>query len=50
VIGAGGRIRLTGEAGLEQQLRLRMEGVLAESGRVDMERFGHRFRTRAPRG
>ena len=43
VLGAGGRIRLTGEAGLEQRLRLRTEGVVIARDRVDLEIHGHRF-------
>jgi methylated-DNA-protein-cysteine methyltransferase related protein len=34
VVGAGGRILLSGEAGLEQRLRLRQEGVRFEGDRV----------------
>ena len=44
VIGAGGRIRLPGEAGLEQRLRLRTEGIAIERDRVDLSLHGHRFR------
>ena len=44
VLGAGGRIRLPGEAGLEQKLRLRMEGVEITGDRVDISRYGHKFR------
>jgi methylated-DNA-protein-cysteine methyltransferase related protein len=43
VLGAGGRIRLKGEAGLEQCLRLRTEGVVITRDRIDLEQFGHRF-------
>ena len=43
VIGAGGRIRLPGEAGLEQRLRLRMENIPIEGDRVDLTVYGHRF-------
>lgn len=43
VIGAGGRIRLPGEAGLEQRLRLRTEGVALERDRVDLTLHGHKF-------
>lgn len=38
VLGAGGRIRLPGEAGFEQRMRLRQEGVTFTGGRVDMAR------------
>ena len=44
VLGAKGRIRLTGEPGFEQRLRLRTEGVAVTGDRVDLERFGYRFR------
>jgi len=44
VLGAKGMIRLPGEAGLEQKLRLRMEGVEISGNRVDLARFGHKFR------
>ncbi len=44
VLGAQGRIRLTGEAGLEQKLRLRLEEVVVNGDRVDLKRFGHTFR------
>lgn len=44
VLGAKGRIRLTGEPGFEQRLRLRAEGVAVAGDRVDMDRFGYRFR------
>lgn len=36
VVGAGGRILLPGEAGLEQRMRLRAEGVKFRGSRVDM--------------
>lgn len=38
VVGAGGRILLPGEAGLEQRLRLRQEGVAFAGDKVDMSR------------
>jgi len=44
VLGANGRIRLTGEFGLEQRLRLQSEGVEFRGGVVWME--GHEFRFR----
>jgi methylated-DNA-protein-cysteine methyltransferase-like protein len=43
VIGAGGKIRLTGENGLEQRMRLRAEGVAIAGDKVDLKRFGHTF-------
>jgi methylated-DNA-protein-cysteine methyltransferase-like protein len=44
VLGAGGKIRLPGEAGLEQRLRLRSEGVEFRGDRVDLARCGYKFR------
>lgn len=41
VLGAGGEIKLPFEAGAEQRLRLRMEGVTFRGKRVNMQR--HRF-------
>ena len=51
VVGAGGKILLPGESGLEQRLRLETEGVAFRSGRVWMEKHQFKFvtnsRTRA---
>jgi alkylated DNA nucleotide flippase Atl1 len=44
VLGAKGLIRLTGESGFEQKLRLRSEKVIVSGDRVDLKRFGHKFR------
>jgi methylated-DNA-protein-cysteine methyltransferase-like protein len=44
VLSAKGLIRLPGEAGLEQMLLLRLEGVEIAGNRVDLSRFGHKFR------
>ena len=44
VLGAKGMIRLTGEPGLEQKLRLRLEKVVVNGNRVDLKQFGHTFR------
>lgn len=44
VLGAGGKILLTGEAGFEQRLRLRMEGLVPVGDRVDLKQYGHTFR------
>ena len=44
VIGAGGRIRLPGEAGFEQRTRLAAEGVKFQRERIDMETYGYQFR------
>jgi methylated-DNA-protein-cysteine methyltransferase-like protein len=38
VLGAGGKIMLPGESGLEQRLRLETEGVAFRGGRVWMEK------------
>jgi methylated-DNA-protein-cysteine methyltransferase-like protein len=43
VVGAGGKILLPGENGLEQRLRLETEGVGFRAGRVWMERYEFRF-------
>ena len=45
VIGAGGEIKLRFEAGLEQRMRLEMEGVRFVGKRVNMAEHQHRFRT-----
>jgi methylated-DNA-protein-cysteine methyltransferase-like protein len=46
VLGAGGNIRLPGEAGLEQRLRLQAEGVGFRGSRVDMSRHAFNFRAK----
>ena len=43
VVGAGGKIRLTGESGFEQRLRLRSEGVAIAGDKIDLKQFGHIF-------
>ena len=43
VVGAGGKIMLPGENGLEQRLRLETEGVAFRDGRVWMEKHRHQF-------
>ena len=48
VLGAKGVIRLTGEPGFEQRLRLQSEGVVLARDRVSLSQYEHRFR-RAPR-
>jgi methylated-DNA-protein-cysteine methyltransferase related protein len=45
VIGSGGEIKLKFEAGLEQRMRLEMEGVRFIGKRVDIAAHQHRFRT-----
>ena len=37
IVGAKGKISLTGEAGFEQRMRLEMEGVRFNGARVDMD-------------
>ena len=43
VVGAGGKILLPGEQGLEQRLRLETEGVAFRNGRVFLEEHRYRF-------
>lgn len=43
VVGAGGHIRLPGEAGFEQRTRLASEGVRFRRERIDMDEFGFCF-------
>jgi methylated-DNA-protein-cysteine methyltransferase-like protein len=43
VVGAGGKILLPGENGLEQRLRLETEGVAFRGGRVWMEKHRYQF-------
>ena len=45
VVGAGGEIKLRGDAALEQRLRLGMEGVTFRGKRVNMERHEHVLRS-----
>jgi hypothetical protein len=46
VLGAGGKILLTGENGLEQRLRLEAEGVEFRNGRARMDCHEFKFRAR----
>src|SRR5258708_23991204 len=48
VLGAGGKIMLPGESGLEQRLRLETEGVAFRGGRVWMQKHQHKFRQVKP--
>ncbi len=41
VLGAGGEIKLRGEAAQEQKARLKLEGVKFNGEKVNMERFEH---------
>jgi methylated-DNA-protein-cysteine methyltransferase-like protein len=43
VLGTGGRIRLPGEAGLEQRQRLQAEGVAFSRNRVDLSRYEYKI-------
>ena len=43
VLGAGGRIKCKRDGGLEQRLRLEMEGVRFRGARVDLKRHQHAF-------
>jgi len=44
VVGAGGAIKLPGQAGAEQRLRLKMEGVTFSGKRVNLALHEHQFR------
>jgi methylated-DNA-protein-cysteine methyltransferase-like protein len=44
VVGAGGEIKLRFEAGAEQRLRLRMEGVTFRGRKVNLAAHQHEFR------
>jgi methylated-DNA-protein-cysteine methyltransferase related protein len=44
VVGAGGEIKLRFEAGMEQRMRLEMEGVRFAGKRVDIAAHQHYFR------
>jgi len=50
VLGAGGHIRLPGQLGLEQRMRLQAEGVTFRGSRVDMERHAFDFSGKRKRG
>ena len=43
VVGAGGRILLPGERGMEQRIRLEQEGVRFRGGRIPLSEHEHRF-------
>jgi methylated-DNA-protein-cysteine methyltransferase related protein len=45
IVGAGGEIKLRGEAAAEQRLRLSIEGVKFRGKRVDMEMYEHTLRS-----
>jgi alkylated DNA nucleotide flippase Atl1 len=50
VLGAGGKILLTGEAGAEQRMRLKAEGVAFHGGKVAMKLHEHQFPSRTRPG
>jgi methylated-DNA-protein-cysteine methyltransferase related protein len=45
IVGAGGEIKLRGEAAAEQRFRLNMEGVKFRGKRVNMEMYEHTLRS-----
>lgn len=45
IVGAGGEIKLRGEAASEQRLRLGIEGVKFRGKRVNMELYEHQLRS-----
>jgi methylated-DNA-protein-cysteine methyltransferase-like protein len=45
IVGAGGEIKLRGEAAAEQRFRLELEGVKFRGKRVDMESYEHQLRS-----
>jgi len=45
IVGAGGEIKLRGEAAAEQRLRLTMEGVKFRGKRVNMDIYEHTLRS-----
>jgi methylated-DNA-protein-cysteine methyltransferase related protein len=49
VVGAGGKIMLPGENGLEQRMRLETEGVIFRGGRVRMEEHQFEFAPSVPK-
>lgn len=49
VLGAGGQIKLRGDSGIEQRLRLEAEGVTFRGRRVDMKHHEFKFRKRRSR-
>jgi methylated-DNA-protein-cysteine methyltransferase-like protein len=45
IVGAGGEVKLRGEAAAEQRLRLQIEGVKFRNKRVDMDLFEYQLRS-----
>jgi methylated-DNA-protein-cysteine methyltransferase related protein len=50
VLGAGGEIRLRGDWGVEQRLRLEAEGVAFRGRRIDMRRHEFKFPSKSRQG
>jgi len=48
IVGAGGEIKLRGEAAMEQRFRLEAEGVVFRGRRVNMSKHEYRFPSRKP--
>jgi alkylated DNA nucleotide flippase Atl1 len=46
ILGAGGAIKLRGDAAMEQRFRLESEGVKFRGRRVDMKNFEFKFKNR----
>lgn len=44
IVGAGGEIKLKGDAAIEQRQRLKMEGVRFQQKRIDMDVYEHNLR------
>lgn len=45
IVGAGGVIKLRGDAAAEQRLRLKNEGVVVRGNRIDMAEYEHELRS-----
>lgn len=43
IVGAGGEIKLKGDAAIEQRLRLKREGVRFQQKRIDMDVYEHKL-------
>ena len=48
VLGAGGSIRLPGESGIEQRIRLKAEGAVFRGEKVDLAKSGWRPTAKKP--
>jgi len=49
VVGAGGEVKLPGEAGFEQRFRLQSEGVKFRGSRIDMNQHEVRLKPARPK-